>query len=96
MQDELRHRTKKWVQRFGLDRGRNIKTIHKTLKEMIKVKLEQDSFAKRIVIGFVVILGFCTFSYACDTWVAVGNSTKDGSVILGKNSDRPSVEALRV
>jgi len=57
------------------------------------MKSEQDSFAKRILIGFVVILGFCTFSYACDTWVAVGNSTKDGSIILGKNSDRPSVEA---
>ncbi|MHC4171953.1 MAG: C69 family dipeptidase [Planctomycetota bacterium] len=57
------------------------------------MKLEQDSFAKSFVIGFVVILGFHTFSYACDTWVAVGNSTKDGSVILGKNSDRPSVEA---
>jgi hypothetical protein len=59
---------------------------------MINMKLEQDSFAKRILIGFVAILSFCTFSYACDTWVAVGNSTKDGSVILGKNSDRPSVE----
>jgi len=57
------------------------------------MKLEQDNFAKSIVTGFVVILGLCTFSYACDTWVAVGNSTKDGSVILGKNSDRPSVEA---
>ena len=57
------------------------------------MKLEQESIAKRILIGFVMILGFCTFSFACDTWVAVGNSTKDGSVILGKNSDRPSVEA---
>jgi dipeptidase len=59
---------------------------------MIKMKLEQASTVKRILIGFVAILSFCTFSYACDTWVAVGNSTKDGSVILGKNSDRPSVE----
>lgn len=49
--------------------------------------------AKSIPIGLVVMVGFCTSSYACDTWVAVGNSTKDGSVILGKNSDRPSVEA---
>ncbi len=57
------------------------------------MKLEQETIAKRIAIGFVVLLGLCTFSYACDTWVAVGNSTKDGSVILGKNSDRPSVEA---
>lgn len=57
------------------------------------MKLEQTSMAKSILIGLVVVLGFCTFSYACDTWVAVGNSTKDGSVILGKNSDRPSVEA---
>ena len=28
----------------------------------------------------------------CDTLVALGNSTKDGSVIFGKNSDRPSNE----
>ncbi len=29
----------------------------------------------------------------CDTLVALGNSTDDGSVILGKNSDRPPNEA---
>lgn len=29
----------------------------------------------------------------CDTLVALGNSTQDGSVILGKNSDRPPNEA---
>lgn len=29
----------------------------------------------------------------CDTLVALGNSTQDGSVILGKNSDRPLNEA---
>ena len=57
------------------------------------MKLERASMAKRILIGLAVIFGFCTSSYACDTWVAVGNSTKDGSVILGENSDRPSVEA---
>jgi len=57
------------------------------------MKLEQAIMTNGILIGFMVTLGFCTFSYACDTWVAVGNSTKDGSVILGKNSDRPSVEA---
>lgn len=33
------------------------------------------------------------FSQSCDTWVALSNSTKDGSVIMGKNSDRPSVES---
>ncbi|MCK4923208.1 MAG: C69 family dipeptidase [Bacteroidales bacterium] len=33
------------------------------------------------------------FSQSCDTWVAISNSTKDGSVIMGKNSDRPSVES---
>ncbi|MBP7141567.1 MAG: C69 family dipeptidase [Opitutaceae bacterium] len=30
---------------------------------------------------------------ACDTWVALGNSTRDGSVIMGKNSDRKVTEA---
>jgi len=29
----------------------------------------------------------------CDTLVALGNSTKEGNVIFGKNSDRPSSEA---
>jgi len=29
----------------------------------------------------------------CDTLVALGNSTKEGNVIFGKNSDRPSYEA---
>ena len=28
----------------------------------------------------------------CDTLVALGNSTKDGCVLFGKNSDRPSNE----
>jgi len=34
-----------------------------------------------------------TSCYACDTWVALSNATKDGSVIMGKNSDRPLPEA---
>ena len=25
----------------------------------------------------------------CDTFVALGNASKDGNVIFGKNSDRP-------
>ena len=29
----------------------------------------------------------------CDTLVAIGNATDDGSVIFGKNSDRPPKEA---
>jgi dipeptidase len=29
----------------------------------------------------------------CDTWVAMQDATADGSVILAKNSDRPSMEA---
>ena len=32
----------------------------------------------------------------CDTVVAVGNSTKDGSVILGKNSNRVANEAHNI
>jgi dipeptidase len=40
----------------------------------------------------VPIITLCNLSFACDTWVAVGNSTHDGSVILGKNSDRGSTE----
>ena len=30
---------------------------------------------------------------SCDTWVALPDATSDGSVILAKNSDRPSMEA---
>lgn len=30
---------------------------------------------------------------ACDTWVALKDATRDHSVILGKNSDRPPMEA---
>lgn len=30
---------------------------------------------------------------ACDTWVALANSTRDGSVIMAKNSDRKVTEA---
>jgi len=32
----------------------------------------------------------------CDTLVALGNSTKDGNVVFGKNSDRPQSEAQLV
>ncbi len=32
-------------------------------------------------------------SVSCDTWVALPDATSDGSVILAKNSDRPSMEA---
>jgi len=41
---------------------------------------------------FILIFTLYNLSQACDTWVAVGNSTRDGSVILAKNSDRPSTE----
>jgi len=43
----------------------------------------------------ILPLIFCvnSFSQSCDTWVALSNATKDGSVIMGKNSDRPAVEA---
>jgi dipeptidase len=32
-------------------------------------------------------------SPSCDTWVALGDATADGSVIFAKNSDRPPMEA---
>ncbi len=47
-----------------------------------------------VSLALIAFLGFAlSTSNACDTWVAVGNSTADGSVILAKNSDRPSPEA---
>src|SRR5690348_11548023 len=33
---------------------------------------------------------------SCDTAVALGDATADGSVLLAKNSDRPSLEAQRL
>jgi len=47
---------------------------------------------KSFLFILAIILAFCNFSFACDTWVAMGNSTRDGSVILAKNSDRGSTE----
>jgi secernin len=46
-------------------------------------------------LSIIISLICCSpaFSQSCDTWVALSNSTKDGSVIMGKNSDRPSVES---
>ncbi len=38
---------------------------------------------------FFLALGLTAVSIACDTWVALKDSTKCGYVILGKNSDRP-------
>jgi dipeptidase len=43
-----------------------------------------DIFGRSKVFLFPLFL----HSYMCDTVVAIGNSTKDGSVIFGKNSDR--------
>jgi len=42
---------------------------------------------------YLILSSICSFSQSCDTWVALSNSTADQSVIMGKNSDRPSVEA---
>jgi len=47
---------------------------------------------RSILFILAVIIVADNLSFACDTWVAVGNSTRDGSVILAKNSDRRSNE----
>ena len=47
-------------------------------------------------IVFVALALFCgalVSARACDTWVALADSTADHSVILAKNSDRPPMEA---
>lgn len=57
---------------------------------------EMYLYPKIVTKSFLFILALtltlCNLSFACDTWVAVGNSTRDGSVILAKNSDRRSAE----
>jgi len=56
------------------------------------MNLNSKVVTKRFLFVFALILIQCNLSFACDTWVAVGNSTRDGSVILAKNSDRRSTE----
>jgi len=49
-----------------------------------------------IVLAFVCCLtleGQTTTPISCDTWVALPDATADASVIVAKNSDRPSMEA---
>lgn len=49
--------------------------------------------------GRILTAAFCSAlifpitGLACDTWVALANSTRDGSVIMAKNSDRKATEA---
>lgn len=45
------------------------------------------------VATLLVAVSLPAATFACDTWVALGNSTRDGSVIMGKNSDRKITEA---
>ena len=45
------------------------------------------------VVAFASLAGFAATARPCDTWVAMQNATADHSVILGKNSDRPPMEA---
>lgn len=49
---------------------------------------------KAIMAGVLIAVAGCiTPTPACDTWVALKDATADGSVILVKNSDRPTMEA---
>ena len=41
---------------------------------------------KIVLLPFMLIM--TGNSHACDTWVALKNATKNGNVILAKNSDR--------
>lgn len=59
--------------------------------------METGKIRQAIYLSLTALLSLLTshvsYAQSCDTWVAVGNSTRDHSVIMGKNSDRPSVEA---
>ena len=59
----------------------------------MKSRNNQIFIFSSLLILLLLTLCFNSYSLSCDTWVALGNSTKDGSVIMRKNSDRPSVEA---
>jgi len=46
-----------------------------------------------VAIAIIGAAGLWHTALPCDTWVAMQDATADGSVILGKNSDRPPMEA---
>ena len=53
-----------------------------------------DSFTLcAFMVTCLVAVSLPAATFACDTWVALGNSTRDGSVIMAKNSDRKITEA---
>jgi dipeptidase len=59
----------------------------------MKSEIVTKSLSSFLTIAYSFLFLPDSFSQSCDTWVALSNSTKDKSVIMGKNSDRPSVEA---
>ena len=46
-----------------------------------------------MIILLPIILLLAQNSHACDTWVALKNATKNGNVILAKNSDRTQFDS---
>lgn len=60
------------------------------------MKMPPAPFRARACVLFVSLVAAASLSaseFSCDTWVALANSTRDGSVIMAKNSDRRVTEA---
>ena len=53
----------------------------------------QKRFTVAGVISLLIGISCVVPAQCCDCWVALSDATQDGSVILAKNSDRPSSEA---
>ena len=58
------------------------------------MKMTRNVLVNRVVFVALALFGGALVSaHACDTWVALADSTANHSVILAKNSDRPPMEA---
>jgi secernin len=53
----------------------------------------KDLANRMVFVALALFCGALVSARACDTWVALADSTADHSVILAKNSDRPPMEA---
>jgi heme A synthase len=64
------------------------------LNGQVAMKMTRNVLANRVVFVALALLGGALVSaHACDTWVALADSTANHSIILAKNSDRPPMEA---
>ena len=60
----------------------------------VVMNMTWNALANRIIFVALALFGAALIqARACDTWVALADSTANHSIILAKNSDRPPMEA---